>query len=219
MANRPVPPRLASVGRANAFRAPKRTRARASNGERAVRPEEERGLSHIEQKIDWIVKLIIFAVAVVVVYLLFPIDKGMWIHEYFQWIAFPLFLAVFAVLHYGYDRIETLQRKAEERREAVELERQRAREKRAEEKRKDLRRRWLEFRGPGLVALKEYREWAASAISPDDAFNQDPPPFVRPDQIGAWKSLWLEKMIDCQERRTSEPNHYSANTRKGTGET
>jgi hypothetical protein len=183
-------------------------------------PEDERDLFkqlvRIERKIDWIAGGVISAAVMAFFYFLHQSTKGTWASELVGWISFPLWLVTSAILLYSYHRIETLQRKAEERRDAAELERQHERERQIEEKIKDLERRWREFRGAGLFPHKECREWASSRshvlgetlrewrefCTPRLLFEEDDlPPFIYHYEIDNWKRCCDKKLFDCQERR------------------
>jgi hypothetical protein len=190
-------------------------------------PEDERGLflqlARIEQKIDWVVDFVNVAIALFITYFLFRSSRGTWASNLFDWVGLPILFVIIAILRLLYGRIETIQQRAEERREAAELARGEEKRKRAEERRENLQRRWREFRGSGLFPHKECREWAnSSADSPSSTegdkewryrsggqlFLEDrPPPFVRRYEDEDWKSLWFERMLDCDESRKARRAH------------
>jgi hypothetical protein len=192
--------------------------------------EEERGLFQqlirIEQKIDWIAGVIISAVTLTFVYWVYQESRDTWASKLFEWGILSILAIMASILHHTYDRIETRQRKEDERREAAELERRQAEKQKVEEKRKDLEQRWREFRGSGLFSHKKCREWAISILDLPRSMEEtgewrssyasqlfiddfSPPPFVLRFENDIWKALWEEKMLDCHDKRETRHRGHS----------
>jgi hypothetical protein len=192
-------------------------------------PEEERALfrqlARLNDKIDWIACFVICSVVLIADLSLSVIPKeGTWLKKFWEWTHLPFFIGILAYVLYWYGRIDRRLGKEDEHREAIETARLRAEQQRVEDERNDLERRWHEFRGPGWFPRKECREWATSDPYTPRSINKtggwrhsyagpllkdDPPPFVASHEDDAWKSLRLDKMIDCRRAREARDNERS----------